>query len=80
MTASRFDTESMLPADARSALGSQPLRAGQPSEPCAFCWPALIAADLYDASGRACCLHCAGSPNRESVLPAYLPARIEAAA
>jgi hypothetical protein len=68
---SKYPPRFYPPIDTRVALGSQPLRPGQPAEPCAYCFPALIAADLYDTDGHACCLHCAGNPNRVRTLPAY---------
>lgn len=53
----------------RRALGAHPRCAGEPLDGCAYCYPTLIAADLWDADGRPCCLECHANPARVSVLP-----------
>jgi hypothetical protein len=69
---SKYPPRFYPPIDTRVALGSQPLRPGQPAEACVCCFShGLIQSDVYVEGCGPCCLHCAGNPNRVRTLPAY---------
>jgi hypothetical protein len=62
---------------ARRALGAEPVLAGEPGVACEYCWAyGLIAADLYDDTGRACCLCCLANPHRKATMPTIKGVRL----
>ncbi len=61
----------LLHDDTRRALGAYPRKVHQPDATCAYCWPPLIQADLWDDRGNACCATCNGNPNRVRRLPYF---------
>lgn len=39
---------------------------------CAYCWPSLIRAAVWDAQGRACCQACIKTPARTPQVPRFV--------